>query len=100
MRFSIVTGVVSAVLYAATTVSGAVSLDGAPKPVFIYGGPKDDDGWHQSTDQARTNLQSALQMAIPYAETGAGADVRTLTENFINQGHNIVIGDSTKYLTV
>jgi basic membrane protein A and related proteins len=99
MRFSIVTGVVSAVLYAATTVSGAVSLDGAPKPVFIYGGPKDDDGWHQSTDQARTNLQSALQMAIPYAETGAGADVRTLTENFINQGHNVVIGDSPQYLT-
>ena len=99
VRFSIVAGVVGAVLYATTTVSGAVSLDGAPKPVFLYGGPKDDGGWHQSVDQARTNLQSALQMAIPFVETGAEADVRTLTENFINQGHNIVVGDSASYST-
>ena len=97
MRFSIVAGVVSAVLYAATTMSGAVSLDGAPKPVFLYGGSKDDAGWNQSVDQARTELESALQAAIPYVETGADGDIKTSMENFINQGHNIVIGDSAKY---
>jgi basic membrane protein A len=99
MRFSIVASVVGVALYAATTVSGAVSLDGTPKPVFLYGGSKDDDCWHKSMDQARTNLQSALQMTIPYVETGAEADVTKLTEDFVNQGHNIVIGDSAQYST-
>jgi basic membrane protein A and related proteins len=99
MRFPIVAGFVGTLFYAATALSGAVSLDSTPKPAFLYGGPKDDGGWHQSVDLARTNLQSALQMDIPYVEAGAEADVRTLTENFIHQGHNVIVGDSARYAT-
>jgi basic membrane protein A and related proteins len=99
MRFSIVVGVAIAIVYAATSVSGAVSADGAPKPVFLYAGPKDDAGWHQSVDHARTKLESALQVTIPYVETRVESDIRTLTENFIHQGHNIIVGDSAKYST-
>jgi basic membrane protein A len=99
MRFSIVAGVAIAIVSAATSVSGAASLDGAPKPVFLYVGPKDDAGWNQSVDQARTRLQSALQLTIPYVETKAESDIKTVTENFIHQGHNIVVGDSAKYST-
>jgi basic membrane protein A and related proteins len=85
------------VLCVASSVSGAMTLGGAPKPVFLYGGPKDDAGWNQAVDLARTNLEAKLRMTIPYAEVGTEADITTLTENYISHGDNVVIGDSEKY---
>jgi basic membrane protein A and related proteins len=95
MRFPIAAAVV--VFCAASSVSGATTLGGAPKPVFLYGGPKNDAGWNQAVDLARTNLAAKLRTSIPYAEAANEADVRTLAENYIHNGNNIVIGDSDKY---
>jgi basic membrane protein A len=97
MKFSLILEVTVAVFFSVTTVSGAMSLDDPPKPVFLYAGPKDDAGWHQSIDQARTKLEPVLHVTIPYAESVAEADIKNSTENFINQGRNIVIGDSPRY---
>ena len=97
MKFSIILGITVAVFSTATTVSGAMSLDDSPKPVFLYAGPKDDAGWHQSVDQARTNLEPVLHVTIPYAETVAEADIKDSVENFIKRGRNIVIDDSPRY---
>jgi basic membrane protein A and related proteins len=95
MKFTM--AAVVAVLCIVSSVSGAMTLSGAPKPVFLYSGPKDDAGWNQAVDLARTNLEAALHMTIPYAEVGAEAGIRTLTENYIHNGDNVVIGDSDKY---
>lgn len=97
MKFLIAAGMVVAVFCAAVDASGAMTLDGKPKPVFLYAGPKDDAGWNQAVDQARTILQTALHMTIPYTEVGAEADFKSLAENYINQKDNIVISDSDKY---
>jgi basic membrane protein A len=97
MKFSLILEVTVAVFFSVTTVSGAMSLDDPPKPVFLYAGPKADAGWHQSIDQARTKLEPVLHVTIPYAESVAEADIKNSTENFINQGRNIVIGDSPRY---
>jgi basic membrane protein A and related proteins len=95
MKFLI--AAVAGVLCVASSVSGAMTLTGAPKPVFLYGGPKDDTGWNQAVDLARTNLEAKLHMTIPYAEVGTEGDVTTAAENYISHGDNVVIGDSEKY---
>jgi len=99
MRIWIVASVAIAMFYAVTAGSDALTLDGSPKPVFLYAGPKDDAGWNQSFDQARTRLQSALHTTIPYTEVGVDTDIRTVAEDYIKQGDNIVVGDSAKYST-
>jgi basic membrane protein A and related proteins len=97
MKFSVVLGVAFAVCSSVATMAAGLSLDGAPKPAFVYAGPKDDAGWNQAFDQARTKLEASLHMTIPYVETAVQADVRAAAENFIKQGRNIVVGDSAKF---
>src|SRR6202012_821489 len=58
---------------------------------------RNDSGWHQAFDLARTKLQSKLRIAIPYVETEADADIKVATEKLLKQGNNIVVGDSNKY---
>jgi basic membrane protein A and related proteins len=97
MKFSIVFAIAIAVCASAASMPAAMSFDGVPKPVFVFAGPKDDAGWNQAFDRARSKLESAMHMTIPYVETGEQADVRTATESFIKQGRNIVVGDSDKF---
>jgi basic membrane protein A and related proteins len=83
---------------AAAAASDGLTLEGPPKPAFLYAGAKDDFGWQQSIDRSRVITESAMKTEIPYAENvPAAADVATATEKFINQGYNIIIGDSPGY---
>lgn len=99
MRFSIVLGIAIAIAVGASaaTMPAAMSLDGAPKPAFVYAGAKDDAGRNAAADRARTRLQSALHMAIPYIEIGDHGDVASAIENFIKQGRNVIVADSNKF---
>jgi basic membrane protein A and related proteins len=82
---------------AAVTATGAATLQGPPKPAFLYAGPTDDAGLNQSLEAARTKLQKLLHTAIPSVQVEGGADVRAAAEGFIKRGSNIVIGDSAEY---
>ena len=100
MRFSIALSIGFG-LYGAAAAAAAegVSLDGPPKPAFIYAGPKDDNGWQQAIDLARRNTEAALKTTIPYAENVSAADsiVELAATKFINEGDNIIIGSSAGY---
>jgi basic membrane lipoprotein Med (substrate-binding protein (PBP1-ABC) superfamily) len=84
---------------AAAVADTGVTLDGPAKPAFLYAGAKDDQGWNQAIDEARSKTETALKVTIPYAENVSedAATITASTETFIGQGYNVIIGDSPGY---
>lgn len=79
------------------SIAAGFNLDGAPKPAFLYVGDKGDRGWNEAIDQARSGTEKTLGLNIPYAENVPADAAAAATEGFINQGINIVIGNSAAY---
>jgi basic membrane protein A and related proteins len=100
MRFSIALSVAVALCGAAETANAdGLSLDGSVKPAFIYVGAKDDGGWQQAIDQARTRTESQLKTTIPYAENVSRdeEEVKATAAKLITEGHNVIVGSSASY---
>ena len=97
VRIWIAVGITIGISCVSMTRSDAVGVAAPPKPVFLYAGPDNDDGWNQAVDLARIKLESNMHSKIPYAEIRNRADTEIALKNFINQGDNIVIGDSNRF---
>jgi basic membrane protein A len=100
MRFYIAVGVMFSLCGAAVVAAAdGLSLDGPPKPAFIYVGTKDNNGWQQAIELARRNTEAALKATIPYVENVSAdeADVEVATKKLISEGNTVIIGTSAGY---
>lgn len=75
------------------------SLKGPAKPAIIMIYQKNDGGWTQAFEEARTRLETALGTSIPFVENVPEAEVqvRSAAERFIQRGYNVIIGTSFGY---
>jgi basic membrane protein A and related proteins len=73
--------------------------EGDPKPAVIIFSQSNDGGWSQAIDEARTKLESAMDIRIPQAEgiPETATAIRPAAELFIERGANIIIGSAFGY---
>jgi len=73
--------------------------EGNPKPAVIIFSQSNDGGWSQAIDEARTKLESAMDIRIPQAEgiPETATAIRPAAELFIERGANIIIGSAFGY---
>jgi basic membrane protein A and related proteins len=97
--FAIVVFFISISLVAAANPNDGLSLDGPPKPAFIYVGTKDDAGLQQSLDLVRKEMEYEMKISVPYVENvrDDATEVTIAAEKFIMQGYNVIIGGSPSY---
>lgn len=83
----------------ATTASAEFKLKGPPKIAWIYLNSKNDGGWQQAIDEARTKMEKELQLSIPFVENvpDDAAKIEPAAERFIQRGFNIILGSSFGY---
>lgn len=81
------------------TAQAEFSAIGDPKPAVILFGPSNDGGWSQAIDEARTRLETELDMRIPQAEEiqETATAIRPTAELFIERGANIILGSAFGY---
>lgn len=96
MRF-LLTLMVGVVLAPGVSVASGFDLGGAPRPAFVYVGARNDQGWNEAGDRARSQMEKTIGLEIPYAEQVAADGVVAATDNFIGRGYNIIVGDSADY---
>jgi basic membrane lipoprotein Med (substrate-binding protein (PBP1-ABC) superfamily) len=74
-------------------------VEGGIKPAFVLYGAKNDGGWSQALDEARSRLEQKLGISIPAVESipESAAAVRPAVELFIDRGANIIVGSSFGY---
>jgi len=77
----------------------AFTLDGAPKPAFIYYGEPNDGGWTQSFEEARPALEAAIGAKFMTVDKipEDNAQVTAVAERLIKRGVNIIIGTAYGY---
>ena len=91
--------VAGAALVGPASAADGFTLKGKPKIAMLYFGPKNDGGWTQSFDEARSTMEKALGQKIQFVENvpeNASA-IMPAAEKFIQRGANIVIGTAFGY---
>lgn len=75
------------------------TLKGDPKIAMIMFGPRNDGGWTQAFETARTQMESELGQKIQFVEEvpESASSIKPAVERFIARGANIVIGTAFGY---
>ena len=66
---------------------------------MLYFADKNDGGWTQAFDEARSKMEPALGQKIPFVENvpEVAGKIKPAAETFISRGYNIIIGTAFGY---
>ena len=83
----------------ASALADGFSLKGPPKPAFIYYAERNDGGWGQAFEEARTKINASLGQNLPVVENipDSDAQIRGAAELSIQRGFNVILGTSFGY---
>lgn len=98
-RFFIKLATAAALAVAPQLANAQLAAVGDPNPAVILFGPTNDGGWSQAIDEARSLIETELDMRIPQAEEvpESATAIRPAAELFIDRGANIIIGSAFGY---